>query len=226
METIDAPATTPPAKTDLRRIARTIADATRLAWRASPWHRRADGGPDGGHLGHRAAGGCADPARGRPGGPGRRRRHPRVRELLPWVTAMGALAALRTILASIQGDRQELFAFVVNRETERLFVEKTSQSDLARFDDPAWHDRVQRVSRDINFRTYNVSFQSIGLLGALVTLTGMLGLLLSLHRCCWGWRSCRSASRSPFSGGSTAPSTSSGSTPRPRSESSGTTGRC
>jgi ATP-binding cassette, subfamily B, bacterial len=69
----------------------------------------------------------------------------------------------------------------VAKHAELLLLRKTAQSELARFDDPSWHDRVQRVAQDLNYRPYHLVSQSIGLLGSSVTLVGMMGVLLDLH---------------------------------------------
>ena len=171
----------PPDKPSFRRVARTVAKTLGLAWRASPRTAATMIGltiitaalaPIVVTLSRHAVDLVAAAAQGRAVGVG---------QLVPWVAAMGALGALQTIFAGLQGNRQEIFAFMVNRQAERLFLEKASETELARFDDPAWHDRVQRVSRDINYRPYNLSYQSIAIVGALVTLAGMFGVLLSLH---------------------------------------------
>jgi ATP-binding cassette, subfamily B, bacterial len=184
VELQDLESSPPPSSTsnNLLRITRAMASAARLAWRGSPGAVvlmvaitavSSAAAPVVIALSQRAVDMVALAARGGGG--------LSVSQLLPWVVAMGALGALQTILAGFQADRQELLLFVVNREAERLFLEQTSRSDLARLDDPSWHDRVQRVSRDISFRASNVAILSIGVLGSIITLTGTFGVLLSLH---------------------------------------------
>lgn len=103
------------------------------------------------------------------------------RQILPWAIGLGLLATSQRISSDVQSNRQYIFSRAVNRYANLLFVRKTAQSELARFDDPSWHDRVQRASRDLNFRPFNLTYQTIGLGGSTVTLIGMLGVLLSLH---------------------------------------------
>jgi ATP-binding cassette, subfamily B, bacterial len=101
--------------------------------------------------------------------------------ILPWAMALAGLIVAQRIVSLLQGNRQQLFASAVGCHAERLFLGKTSRSDLARFDDPAWHDRLQRVSQDLSFRPYQLTSQTMGMLGACLTLLGMMGMLLALH---------------------------------------------
>ena len=101
--------------------------------------------------------------------------------ILPWAVGMGVLTVAQRLFSMFLGNRQQVFGWEVLRYAERLFLQKTSQSELERFDDPDWHDRVQRVSRDLQHRPISLTHQSMAIMGSLVTLTGMMGILLSLH---------------------------------------------
>jgi ATP-binding cassette, subfamily B, bacterial len=103
-----------------------------------------------------------------------------ARAIMPSALALGLLGAAQRVLQSVQSSRQQVFSSRVAWHAEHLFLRKTAQSDLVRFDDPGWHDKVSRVSEGLNYRPYNVTQQTIGLVSAAVTVVGMMGVLVTL----------------------------------------------
>ncbi|HLF69578.1 MAG TPA: ABC transporter ATP-binding protein, partial [Actinomycetota bacterium] len=100
---------------------------------------------------------------------------------LPVVAALGAVAAAQRVIGILQATRQELFQRRVVLEVEYRFLQQAASVDLGHFDNSDWHDRVARAKRDMNWKPAQLTQSIIGLLGAVITTAGMLGLLLTLH---------------------------------------------
>ena len=100
--------------------------------------------------------------------------------VMPTVIGLGLLAGGQRALGQLDSRRQILFADRVAMSVQRRFLEQVARADLGHFDDPDWHDRVARASRDVNNRPYSVTFTTIGLGSSFVTILGMFGLLFSL----------------------------------------------
>jgi ATP-binding cassette, subfamily B, bacterial len=115
---------------------------------------------------------------------------------MPIVIGLGLLAGSQRMFTQFDGRRQTLFAERVTIDVQRRFLEQISRADLGYFDDPAWHDRVERASRDVYRRPFTMTYTLIGLGSSMVTMVGMVGLLVSLD-----WRLL------PLAVGSIAPGT-------------------
>lgn len=181
METKTAKAAGAGARTDYRRAARTIGRTLGLAWRASPTSFialatltivTALAPPIVVALSRELVDRVASPVGGG---------DVPVNDLLPWAVAIGLVSAGQRVLQAVQSTRQWRYSREVNLYVERQFLEKASQSELSRFDDPAWHDQAARVSESVGYRPFNLTYQIIGMAGSAVTLLGMFGVLLSLH---------------------------------------------
>jgi len=102
------------------------------------------------------------------------------RDLAPTVVALGVTAAVLRALGTIQGHRQTLFSSTVELHAERRLLARVAEVDLGYFDQPEWHDRAARATRDLNWRPYTVASTVVSLAGSLVGVAGMLILLSSL----------------------------------------------
>ncbi len=102
------------------------------------------------------------------------------RDVAPTVVALGGTAAVLRALATIQAHRQTLFSTTVELHAERRLLERVAEVDLGYFDQPEWHDRAARATRDLSWRPYSVASTVISLAGSLVGLAGMLALLSTL----------------------------------------------
>jgi ATP-binding cassette subfamily B protein len=105
-----------------------------------------------------------------------------ARMIMPAAVGLGLLGAAQRVLQGLQQSRQAVFASRVGWHAETLFLRKTAQSDLVRFDDPGWHDHVSRISQGLNYRPHSMTQNTIGLASAALTAAGMLGVLVSLDR--------------------------------------------
>ncbi len=94
----------------------------------------------------------------------------RVRAALPALLVVGAAATIRTLLQAGAGWAQARLGPQVSRITEKRLYGLTSQVDLVCFDDPEFHDSLQRArSRGTAMAKYVVD-------PAIDTLTGVVGI--------------------------------------------------
>jgi ATP-binding cassette subfamily B protein len=94
----------------------------------------------------------------------------RVRAAVPSLVLVGVAAALRTTLEAGAGWAQSRLEPQVGRIAERQLYELTSRVDLICFDDPDFHDSLQRA------RTRGVSMVDSVVNSAIDVLTGLIGI--------------------------------------------------
>ncbi|GIH26977.1 multidrug ABC transporter permease [Acrocarpospora phusangensis] len=105
----------------------------------------------------------------------------RVRAALPSLILVGAAAILRTLLQAGAGWAQARLEPQVTRIAEERLYGLTSKVDLVRFDDPDFHDALQRArSRGVNSADSVVS-SAIDVLTAGISLIAAGGVLGVLH---------------------------------------------
>jgi ABC-type multidrug transport system fused ATPase/permease subunit len=99
-----------------------------------------------------------------------------------WLTvaALGIVAALQRALSSVRGYRQQVFSQRVQLEADLRIVAKAAHVDMAHYDSADWHDRMARAARDVSWRSSELAYTGVGLLGNLLTLAGLLGLLFTI----------------------------------------------
>jgi ATP-binding cassette, subfamily B, bacterial len=109
-----------------------------------------------------------------------------IAALLPWVIAMALATAAQLFASAIQRERQQILGELVRRHVQGRVLDVTARVDLATFDDPEFHNRVQRMSRGENNAlqmVYGVSGLAAALFGAiggLVALVAVAPILLPL----------------------------------------------
>ena len=100
---------------------------------------------------------------------------------VPLIATLGIVAAAANALGRIRYQRQDLFAWSVEINATRRFLEQAAAVDVGHFDNSDWHDRMARAKRDVGWRPFQLTWSVIGLGASSVTVIGMLGLLLTLH---------------------------------------------
>jgi ATP-binding cassette subfamily B protein len=65
--------------------------------------------------------------------------------ILPWVVAIGAVAGAQGLAGAVRRERQQIMGDEVSRYIEGRILDVTTEVDLAMFDDPDFHNRVQRT---------------------------------------------------------------------------------
>jgi ATP-binding cassette subfamily B protein len=94
-------------------------------------------------------------------------------DVLPWVVAMAVVAAAQSFASSVQRERQQILGDLVTRSVQGRVLDVTSQVDLATFDDPEFHNRVERVGNN-NHQALQMVFGVSGLAGATFGAVGAL----------------------------------------------------
>ncbi len=102
-----------------------------------------------------------------------------VERALLWVVlemlAVAAVAALGRAAGTLRGLLAVRLGLAVNLEILR----KTQTLDLTHFQDPTFYDQLTRARREAGHRPLAVASELLGLVGAVVTLLGFVGLLFS-----------------------------------------------
>lgn len=101
--------------------------------------------------------------------------------VLPLVLGLGILAGLQRALGRVTGRRQQIYAERVEMHAEDQFLIAVSTCDAGHFDDPSWHDRVERASRDLSRRPSQLMEGLLSLGEGFVTMIGMGSILLTIH---------------------------------------------
>ncbi|MFN2462348.1 MAG: ABC transporter ATP-binding protein [Candidatus Dormibacteria bacterium] len=97
------------------------------------------------------------------------------------VAAMGTILGAQRAIGSLEANQQSMFSDRVRVSAEASFAGHAARSDMASIDDPSWHDRMARASREVSWRSANIAYQLVGLIGSVVALAGMLAVLASIH---------------------------------------------
>ena len=102
-----------------------------------------------------------------------------LRSLLPWVLAMAAVAGIQAFAGAVQRERQQILGELVGRYVEDRVLDVTSSVDLATFDDPEFHNRVQRMQTAGN-QSLGMVFGLAGLLQAVIGVAAALVALVTI----------------------------------------------
>ncbi len=95
--------------------------------------------------------------------------------ILPWALAIAAVAAVQGMTGAVQRERQMILSDKVSRHVEGRVLDVTTAVDLAMFDDPEFHNRVQRTQAG----GYKMSFTMVeGLFGLARALFGVVAGLV------------------------------------------------
>ncbi|HEY7226348.1 MAG TPA: ABC transporter ATP-binding protein [Micromonosporaceae bacterium] len=112
--------------------------------------------------------------------------HGSLTDVLPWVAAMGLVAGGRSFADAVSRERRHVLGELVTRHVQGTVLDVTSRVELAAFDDPEFHNRVERVGigngqalRLIDGLA-GVAAAFFGVVGALAGIVAMAPLLLPL----------------------------------------------
>jgi ATP-binding cassette subfamily B protein len=107
-------------------------------------------------------------------------------DVLPWALGMAAVAATQFFASTLQRERQHLLGELVRRYVQGRVLDVTARVDLAIFDEPEFHNRVQRIESSEHHAlqmVYGISglAQAVfGAVGALVAVVAIAPVLLPL----------------------------------------------
>jgi ATP-binding cassette subfamily B protein/ATP-binding cassette subfamily C protein len=105
----------------------------------------------------------------------------RVRAALPSLALVAAAAALRTAVQAGAGWAQSRLEPQISRRTEERLYDLTSRVDLVAFDDPDFHDSLQRARARGVAMADSVVSSAIDVVTAAVGITAVAGVLGVLH---------------------------------------------
>jgi ATP-binding cassette, subfamily B, bacterial len=97
--------------------------------------------------------------------------------VLPWALAMSLVTAVQFATNALQRERQQILGELVSRRAQGQVLDVTAAVDLATFDTPDFHNRVQRMQAS-GPQTLNMVFGLSGLVQAVVGVAaGMVALV-------------------------------------------------
>jgi len=105
---------------------------------------------------------------------------------IDWYAVLTPVGALVLVWASgivcqtLSVRAKDLLSILVRHHTEYLILQKGTQLDIAFFESSIFYDQMDMVQKE-SYRTGNLAWRSLDLLGSLIGLSAMLGLLLQLH---------------------------------------------
>ena len=96
-----------------------------------------------------------------------------IHDVVPELIALAIIAAAASFAAAAAAERQHLVAELVEQRTVGRVLDVAARADLASFDDPPFHDRLQRSRQYSVQRPWELTF---GLLGLLSGSAGILAV--------------------------------------------------
>src|SRR5690606_40792409 len=104
-----------------------------------------------------------------------------ISEIIVWIVALGGIQALT---AGVQAARAVSRAYL--RESagwrlQQLVIEKSGQVPLEEFEQPAFHDRLQRARQAATWRSFVIFENALRIAEVFVNLTSYLVLLVQAH---------------------------------------------
>lgn len=107
-------------------------------------------------------------------------------DVLPWIAAMALTAGGQSFANTVQRERQHVLGELVTRHVQGKVLDVTARVDLATFDDPEFHNRVERVGTGNNqalhmiFGLSGLAGSAFGVIGALAGVVAVAPVLLPL----------------------------------------------
>jgi ATP-binding cassette subfamily B protein len=101
-------------------------------------------------------------------------------DVFPWAAGLGAVAGVQLLAASVQRERQQILGERVSRHVEERVLDVTAAVELAAFETPSFHNRVQRV-RSQTHQPLNLVFGVSGFGSAFIGLLSVAIALLTIE---------------------------------------------
>jgi ATP-binding cassette subfamily B protein len=71
---------------------------------------------------------------------------------VPWIVLLAGVMAVASVVAIVRNELQRLLSEMVSRSAMQQVVDASCRADLARFEDPTFHDRLQRAIVNASIR--------------------------------------------------------------------------
>jgi ATP-binding cassette subfamily B protein len=105
--------------------------------------------------------------------------------VLPWVLVVASVAAVGSLVSAVRRERQLILGELVTRYVHSRVLDVTASVDLAMFDDPEFHNRVQRtehgghkMSLTMVQGLFGVAQSLLGIVAGLVVIVAVAPVLL------------------------------------------------
>ncbi len=102
------------------------------------------------------------------------------RGLIPVLIGLGLVTALVSFAGKAGSEQQRVLAELVTLHALRRVIDVAIAVDLVQFEDPIFHDRLQRARANAAMRPLQLASGVLGLVAATLTLAGIGGALLVL----------------------------------------------
>jgi ATP-binding cassette subfamily B protein len=106
--------------------------------------------------------------------------------VLPWVAAIAAVAGVQSLVSAVQRERQMILSDKVSRYVDGRVLDVTASVDLAAFDEPDFHNRVQRsqvgnrMSLTMVEGLFGLTRSALGVVAGLVVVAAIAPVVLLL----------------------------------------------
>jgi ATP-binding cassette subfamily B protein len=106
--------------------------------------------------------------------------------VLPWALAMSAISAIQFTANALQRERQQILGDLVTRYVQGRVLDVTTAVDLATFDTPEFHNRVQRIQSsdrqplNMVFGLSGLIQSGVGVAAGMVALVAVAPVLIPL----------------------------------------------
>jgi len=102
-------------------------------------------------------------------------------DVLPGLIGFLAVSAVLSFSYSLRSEIQRLMSELVGRYAQDRIIDVATVVDLEAYENPDFHDRLQRAQMAANFRPLNMTNSVLMLSGGLIGVVGLLVALLALQ---------------------------------------------
>jgi len=104
-----------------------------------------------------------------------------IATVVPSLVLLLVVSALLQFASTARMELQRLLAELVGRHAQKNIIEMATVVDLEAYENPDFHDRLQRAQMAANFRPLNMTTSLMSIVGAVLGVAGLLGALLFLQ---------------------------------------------
>ncbi|HEU6446268.1 MAG TPA: ABC transporter ATP-binding protein [Gaiellaceae bacterium] len=102
-------------------------------------------------------------------------------ELAPWLVALVGITVALDLAQAIQSEQSRVLGELVGRRAIDRVMDVSTRIDLLAFESPDFYDRLQRARAQGQFRAVQTVQSLVGIVGALVSSTGIILALAALQ---------------------------------------------
>ncbi len=104
-----------------------------------------------------------------------------LRPFLPLVVLLGLVTVGETVSGAVKQQHVAMLGERVRLAAERRYMRTVARADWGYFEDPTWHDRMERASHEMGFRPYELSTTLMSVVSQGIGLFGLAAVLWSIH---------------------------------------------